>query len=518
MFDAMIHSSAARAAALAAVAVLSLSSSTASAQWTVTNIHPAGATGSVARAGSGGQRVGYAIFGGEYHAGLWNGGATTWTDLNPAGATQSEASGTDGVQQAGYARVGGVDRASLWSGSAGTWVDLHPVGVGASGSRAFAVSDGKQAGSANFPGVTFRACLWSGTAASWVDLHPIGVGATHSHVEAISGGRQAGYAIINQDNHASLWTGTAASWVDLHPAGATYSVAHGISGIEQAGAVALVAGGEVHASVWTGTAGSWVDLHPAGATRSRAFAARGGRQVGYATVGGVQRASLWSATPGSWVDLAAVLPAGFSASQALGVSDDGTYLYVSGYGSNTLTSQAEALLWMRPLCDVAPVVFIPPQAATTCTTGNAAFTVVAFSLGTPGYQWQWRPQGTAVWLDVVAGVNTNPGTGQPAFDASGGVSVSVTMTNSVGVSMPVSGGRREIQVVVSNPCGSATSAAAMWTICPPDFNCSGTLTINDIFDFLAAWFAGNPAADFNGAGGIGIQDIFDFLAAWFAGC
>ena len=44
------------------------------------------------------------------------------------------------------------------------------------------------------------------------------------------------------------------------------------------------------------------------------------------------------------------------------------------------------------------------------------------------------------------------------------------------------------------------------------------LTVNDIFDFLAAWFAGNPNADFNGIGGTNIQDIFDFLAAWFAGC
>jgi hypothetical protein len=42
--------------------------------------------------------------------------------------------------------------------------------------------------------------------------------------------------------------------------------------------------------------------------------------------------------------------------------------------------------------------------------------------------------------------------------------------------------------------------------------------VQDIFDFLAGWFAGNPAADFNGVGGITVQDIFDFLAAWFAGC
>ena len=26
------------------------------------------------------------------------------------------------------------------------------------------------------------------------------------------------------------------------------------------------------------------------------------------------------------------------------------------------------------------------------------------------------------------------------------------------------------------------------------------------------------AADFNGIGGVGVQDIFDFLTAWFAGC
>ena len=33
----------------------------------------------------------------------------------------------------------------------------------------------------------------------------------------------------------------------------------------------------------------------------------------------------------------------------------------------------------------------------------------------------------------------------------------------------------------------------------------------------AAWFAFNPAADVNG-GGLSIQDIFDFLNAWFVGC
>ena len=54
--------------------------------------------------------------------------------------------------------------------------------------------------------------------------------------------------------------------------------------------------------------------------------------------------------------------------------------------------------------------------------------------------------------------------------------------------------------------------------CPADFNNTFGTTVQDIFDFLAAWFAGTPTADFNGTTTINVQDIFDFLAAWFAGC
>jgi hypothetical protein len=53
--------------------------------------------------------------------------------------------------------------------------------------------------------------------------------------------------------------------------------------------------------------------------------------------------------------------------------------------------------------------------------------------------------------------------------------------------------------------------------CRADFNQSGTVEVQDIFDFLNAWFAGSASADFNG-GGLAVQDIFDFLNAWFAGC
>jgi hypothetical protein len=54
--------------------------------------------------------------------------------------------------------------------------------------------------------------------------------------------------------------------------------------------------------------------------------------------------------------------------------------------------------------------------------------------------------------------------------------------------------------------------------CKADFNHASGLSVQDIFDFLNAWFAGNVQADFNGDGSLAVQDIFDFLNAWFAGC
>jgi uncharacterized membrane protein len=54
--------------------------------------------------------------------------------------------------------------------------------------------------------------------------------------------------------------------------------------------------------------------------------------------------------------------------------------------------------------------------------------------------------------------------------------------------------------------------------CAADFNHDGAATLQDLFDFLAAYFAVDPGGDFNQSGAVSVQDIFDFLAAYFAGC
>jgi hypothetical protein len=64
-------------------------------------------------------------------------------------------------------------------------------------------------------------------------------------------------------------------------------------------------------------------------------------------------------------------------------------------------------------------------------------------------------------------------------------------------------------------------ASALWRAagpCHADFNGTASVSVQDIFDFLGAWFAGQPRADFNGVNGVTVQDIFDFLTAWFGPC
>ena len=73
---------------------------------------------------------------------------------------------------------------------------------------------------------------------------------------------------------------------------------------------------------------------------------------------------------------------------------------------------------------------------------------------------------------------------------------------------------------IGSPFGDpgAPIVATVAPACAADFNGDGHVTVQDIFDFLTAWFANQPSADFNHSGSVTVQDIFDFLAAWFAGC
>ncbi len=120
-----------RVPSIIAAAALSGLSTAAHAQWTVTNLNPAGSIQAYAFAAGGGQQAGWVVVGGMGRASLWSGTAASWVDLAPVGASSSAVNAVGGGQQVGVAYFGGRARAGLWSGTASSWVDLSsflPVG------------------------------------------------------------------------------------------------------------------------------------------------------------------------------------------------------------------------------------------------------------------------------------------------------------------------------------------------------------------------------------------------------
>jgi hypothetical protein len=71
-----------------------------------------------------------------------------------------------------------------------------------------------------------------------------------------------------------------------------------------------------------------------------------------------------------------------------------------------------------------------------------------------------------------------------------------------------------------NGSGTTCNAAGNNTMpcCKADYNQSGSVTVQDIFDFLSGYFTSSPLADVNASGSVTVQDIFDFLGAYFTGC
>lgn len=105
----------------------------------------------------------------------------------------------------------------------------------------------------------------------------------------------------------------------------------------------------------------------------------------------------------------------------------------------------------------------------------------------------------------------------------------------MGVGTVEDGSRARIQGELTTSCVSGCPLSqgcvlnALIFPCPPtptcraDFNRSGDISVQDLFEFLAAFFAQTlgpspPGGDFDQSGTVSVDDLFSFLAAWFAGC
>jgi hypothetical protein len=154
--------------------------------------------------------------------------------------------------------------------------------------------------------------------------------------------------------------------------------------------------------------------------------------------------------------------------------------------------------------------------------------------------WQ-APEGSSLWIEQIdattgllayrGGTMMNPGSFTPIFSTSGSsprINWSGTMMHNWYATQRTGDHAATYRVYFGDAAGvpvagfGAGEVTLTWTAvapaCPADFNRDAAVTVQDIFDFLAGFFAGDMRADFNGSGTLSVQDIFDFLAAFFAGC
>jgi hypothetical protein len=180
-------------------------------------------------------------------------------------------------------------------------------------------------------------------------------------------------------------------------------------------------------------------------------------------------------------------------------SGSGGNVVSSADGSQVIVSAATAGLYQVALTpNWAPGFGVQPFFNGLCYGQSASYPVIAS--GNPvavTYQW-YRLIPPSLELPLVNGV-------LPRGTTIAGASESVL---SIG----------DIYCQASNGCGTTQSDWFVAQHCPGNFNCDYFTDVQDIFDFLSAWFAASASADVNGVGGVTIQDIFDFLAYWFTPC
>ncbi|MCC6320431.1 MAG: matrixin family metalloprotease [Phycisphaerales bacterium] len=180
------------------------------------------------------------------------------------------------------------------------------------------------------------------------------------------------------------------------------------------------------------------------------------------------------------------------------------------------------------VCD-SPVSVSPGQTNNFCTTGASTD-----GAAEPGC---FASGGTQIGSDLwfrYAPVSTGPFTVRTcgsAFDtrlavygACGGGAVACNDNDeacgvgSLQSSLRAMGAAGATYLVRVGGTGAASGSGQLRVYCAPDVNLSGDSSLQDVFDFLGLYFAGDPTADFNDSGDQSVQDLFDFLVAWFGGC
>ncbi|HSZ56734.1 MAG TPA: hypothetical protein VK797_13785 [Tepidisphaeraceae bacterium] len=307
------------------------------------------------QAAAGGQVVGFcgAFSDSNARALVWN-GTDLATNLTPTGNTFADASATDGVHQVGFGSgpsTGNVNHPFYWAGTPGSMIDLMPTNLsGIISATAVGIGGDQIVGVGSDANNHHIALLWDAPSAVAIDLNPSQIGVVDAVTMATDGKQQVGYtwSFDNSQDYALLWSGSAASAVSLHPSGFSLTHANGVSNGQQVGwGRGSATGNQGHALIWYGTANSVVDINPDPYTFSNAVATNGTWQAGWADgplTGGIDHAMAWNGSAASAVDLQALLPPGYTESEALSIDSSGN-IYGVAFDS---AGNEHAIEWTVP--------------------------------------------------------------------------------------------------------------------------------------------------------------------------
>ncbi len=381
---------------------------------------------------------------------------------------------------------------------------LHPAW--ALWSRAMGVIGGRQVGGAGMAVPPYsnieRPVVWAGDAESGVDLTPLGsvgggalgaaaddlVGWWWSPYTCDGGGEpQTCYA-----RQACLWSGGES--VNLQVPGWDFSTAIDTDGTMHVGTIwrTDAVGNHVYqAGYWSGPEMGFRSLHPEVAVNSGANAVSDGHVFGWVHVqpGLVSHATMWGASSDTFVDLH---PAGAARSSVYGARD-GQQVGMADLGG------IHAGLWS--LSTWSFVDLNPPGA----TASEAFACKMGLQAGSATVAGQTR---AVIWA----------GSGDVCVDLHSWLPSE--FISSVARAMEILPDGSVTVVGYGSRVNPARTEALMWRSlrCAADFNGDGAANSQDFFDYLNAFFAGDPAADFNADGTLNSQDFFEFVNAFFVGC
>lgn len=152
---------------------------------------------------------------------------------------------------------------------------------------------------------------------------------------------------------------------------------------------------------------------------------------------------------------------------------------------------------------------IGPADAMTCRTATASFSVEAVGDGPFGYQWQYEalPIGSGEWIALADGTLAGS-----AAEVVGSESSELVLINTDAAS------QRRFRCMITDACNYSYSPAAVLTVCPADFDCSGQVDLDDYGAFVAAFEAGDETSDVDESGFVDLDDFAAFVAMFEIGC